>query len=140
MEGHCTSRTCVREAPAALVLPTCGNPLGVGTTARRAATTTLVVLSIAVAALALWKIRIVIALLFLGFVIASAMRPSVEWLHRRARLPRSAGVFLHYLLLVVAIGLFLYLVVPRALSQLEHAIGHVPTTTQELHRQAVHST
>ncbi len=29
---------------------------------------------------------------------------------------------------------------PRALSQLEHAIGHVPTTTQELHRQAVHST
>jgi predicted PurR-regulated permease PerM len=111
-----------------------------GTTARRAATATLVVLSIVVAALALWKIRIVIALLFLGFVIASAMRPSVEWLQRRARLRRSAGVFLHYLVLVVAVGLFLYLVVPRALTQLEHAIGHVPTTTQELHRQAAHST
>ena len=68
-------------------------------TARRAATATLVAVAIVVAALALWKIRLVIALLFLGFVIASAMRPSVEWLHRRARVPRSVGVVLHYLAL-----------------------------------------
>ena len=56
-----------------------------GGTARRAATATLVALAIVVAALALWKLRLVIALLFLGFVIASAMRPSVEWLNNRAR-------------------------------------------------------
>jgi predicted PurR-regulated permease PerM len=111
-----------------------------GTTARRAAVATLVALAIVVAALALWKIRIVIALLLFGFVIASAMRPSVEWLNRRAHVARSAGVFLHYLALVAAVGLFLYLIVPRALNQLEGAIGHVPTTTQELHRQAAHST
>jgi predicted PurR-regulated permease PerM len=110
-----------------------------GGTARRAATATLVVLSIVVAALALWKIRIVIALLFLGFVIASAMRPSVEWLNRRARVPRSLGVVVHYLGFLGGLALFLYLVVPVAITQIDHAIGHVPTSPNELHRAAVHS-
>jgi predicted PurR-regulated permease PerM len=111
-----------------------------GGTARRAAIATLVALSIVVAALALWKIRIVIALLFLGFVIASAMRPSVEWLYRRARVPRAAGVVIHYLGLATAIGLFLYLVVPTALTQLDQAIGHVPTSTRQLHHAVKNST
>jgi predicted PurR-regulated permease PerM len=110
-----------------------------GGTARRAATATLVALAIIVAALALWKIRIVIALLFLGFTIASAMRPSVEWLNRRARVPRSLGVVLHYLGFLAAIGVFLYLVVPVAITQVDHAIGHVPTSTSALHQAATHS-
>jgi predicted PurR-regulated permease PerM len=111
-----------------------------GGTARRAATATLVALAIVIAALALWKIRIVIALLFLGFVIASAMRPSVEWLYRRAHVPRSVGVVLHYMGFLAAIGLFLYLVVPVAITQIDHAIGgQVPTTRSQLHDAAVHS-
>jgi predicted PurR-regulated permease PerM len=110
-----------------------------GGTARRAATATLVAVAIVVAALALWKIRIVIALLFLGFVIASAMRPSIEWLYRRARIPRSVGVVIHYLGFLAAIGLFLYLVVPVAITQIDHAIGHVPTSRSQLHHAAVHS-
>jgi predicted PurR-regulated permease PerM len=110
-----------------------------GGTARRAATATLVAVSIIVLALALWKIRIVIALLFLGFVIASAMRPSVEWLYRRAHVPRSLGVVLHYLGLLAAVGLFLYLVVPVAITQVHNAIGTVPTSTSALHHAAEHS-
>jgi predicted PurR-regulated permease PerM len=110
-----------------------------GGTARRAATATLVAVAIVVAALALWKLRIVIALLFLGFVIASAMRPSVEWLNRRARVPRGLGVVIHYLGFLGGIALFLYLVVPVAITQIDHAIGHVPTSTKELHHAAVHS-
>ncbi len=109
-------------------------------TARRAATATLVALAIIVGALALWKLRIVIALLFLGFVIASAMRPSIEWLNRRFRIPRSAGVVIHYLGFLAAIGLFLYLIVPVAITQIDHAIGgRVPTSQSELHHAAVHS-
>src|SRR5579884_1690745 len=104
-----------------------GIPREMGGTARKAATATLVAVAIIVAALALWKIRIVIALLFLGFVIASAMRPSIEWLYRRARVPRSVGVVI------------LYLGVPVAITQVDHAIGHVPTTRSQLHHAAVHS-
>ncbi len=111
-----------------------------GGTARRAATVTVIALAIVVAALALWKLRIVIALLFFGFVIASAMRPSVEWLNRRARMPRSVGVIVHYLAFLAAIALLLYVVVPVAITQIDHAIGgSVPTSTQQLHRAAVHS-
>jgi predicted PurR-regulated permease PerM len=110
-----------------------------GGTARKAATATLVAVAIVIAALALWKLRLVIALLFLGFVIASAMRPSVEWLHRRARVPRSVGVVLHYLGFLAAIALFLALIVPVAITQIDHAIGHVPTSTSALHQAATHS-
>jgi predicted PurR-regulated permease PerM len=108
-------------------------------TARRAATATLAAVAIIVLALALWKLRVVIALLFLGFVIASAMRPSVEWLHRRAHVPRGVGVVIHNLGFLGAIGLFLYLVVPVAITQIDHAIGQVPTSRSELHHAAVHS-
>ena len=109
-------------------------------TARRAATATIVAVSIIVLALALWKLRLVIALLFLGFVIASAMRPSVEWLNRRAHVPRGVSVVLHYLGFAAAIGLFLYLVVPTAITQVDRAIGgNVPTSKQALHHAAVHS-
>jgi len=107
-----------------------------GSTARRTATATLVALSIVVAALVLWKIRAVIALLFLGFIVAAAMRPSVEWLHEKARMPRSIGVLVHYVTLVGLLALVLWLIVPRALTQVEQAVGNVPTSTTELRHQA----
>jgi predicted PurR-regulated permease PerM len=60
-------------------------PWLMGSTAKRTAVVTLVAGSIIVLALALWKIRIVIALVFLGVIIAAAMRPGIDWLQRRAR-------------------------------------------------------
>jgi predicted PurR-regulated permease PerM len=106
-----------------------------GTTAKRAAVVTLVAGSIVVLALALWKIKVVIALLFLGFIISAAMRPGVDWLHRRARIPRGFGVLIHYLALAGAIALFLWLVVPPAIDQVQQAIG-----STSIHQQATHST
>ena len=106
-----------------------------GTTARRAATTTLVAGGIVVAALALWKIKIVIALLFLGFIIAAAMRPGVEWLQQRARFPRAAGVLVHYAMLFGIIAVVLWLFVPRAIDQVQQA-----TSGDVIHQQATHST
>jgi predicted PurR-regulated permease PerM len=106
-----------------------------GTTARRAAITTLVAGGIVVAALALWKIKIVIALLFLGIIVAAAMRPGVEWLQQRAHFPRAAGVLAHYALLFGIIAVVLWLFVPRAITQVQQA-----TTGNALHQQAAHST
>jgi predicted PurR-regulated permease PerM len=103
-------------------------------TAKRAAVVTLVVGSIVVLALALWKIKVVIALLFLGFILAAAMRPGVDWLHRRTRVPRGLGVLIHYLMLAGVIALFLWLVVPRATNQVQQAIG-----STNLHHAATHS-
>ncbi len=108
-------------------------------TARRAATATLVALSIVVAALALWKIKAVIALIFLGFTISAAMRPGVEWLHRRARVPRGLGVLVHYVALLGLVAIALWLFVPRAVSQVDQAIGSVPTSSTQLRHQAANS-
>ncbi len=105
-----------------------------GTTAKRAAVVTLVAGSIVVAAIALWKVRVVIALFFLGIIIAAAMRPGVEWLQKRARLPRAAGVLVHYAALAGVIALFLWLVVPPAIDQVQQAIG-----SSGLHHAATHS-
>jgi predicted PurR-regulated permease PerM len=111
----------------------------VNDTARRAFVASLVVVGVVVAALALWKLKLLISLLFLGFIVAAAMRPGVEALARR-RIPRPLGVAIHYLALAGLIALFLWFVVPRALDQLQIAIGDVPTTRDELHQQAKHST
>ena len=51
-------------------------------TARRAAVATLAGGSIIVLALALWKLRLVLGLLFFAFILAAAIRPSIEWLTR----------------------------------------------------------
>jgi predicted PurR-regulated permease PerM len=105
-----------------------------GSTAKRAAVVTLVAGSIVVLALTLWKIKVVIALIFLGFIISAAMRPGVDWLQRRARVPRGFGVLIHYVVLAGAIALFLWLVVPPAIDQVQQAIG-----SKTLHQQATHS-
>ena len=70
-------------------------------TAKRTAIATLVVVGIVVASLALWKLRLVVGLLFSAMIIAAALRPSIEWLARR-RVPAPLGLALHYLALVGA--------------------------------------
>ena len=75
-------------------------------TAKRAALVTLVVGGIVVAALALWKLKLVLALLFFAFIIAAAMRPGIEWLKGHG-VPRGVGLLLHYLGLFALVGLFL---------------------------------
>lgn len=91
-------------------------------TARRVFVASMVVLGVVVGALALWKLKILLALLFLAFTVAAAMRPGVEALRRR-RVPRGAAVLLHYAALVAAVGLLLWAVVPRAVNQVQRAIG-----------------
>jgi predicted PurR-regulated permease PerM len=94
----------------------------VSETARRALVATLVVVGVVVGVLALWELRILLALLFLAFTIAAAMRPGVEALRRRG-IPRGAGVLLHYAALFGLLAVLLWAVVPRAVTQVQEAIG-----------------
>jgi predicted PurR-regulated permease PerM len=105
-------------------------------TAKRTAVATLVVLGIVALALALWKLKLVIALLFLGFIIAAAMRPGIDALRRRG-IPRGFGLLFHYLGLFALVGLFLWIVVPRAIDQVQSALK--ADTKAEIHREATHS-
>ena len=60
-------------------------------TARKAFIATVVAGSVVVLALALWKLRILLAVVFLAFIVAAAIRPAVEWLAER-RVRRSVAV------------------------------------------------
>jgi predicted PurR-regulated permease PerM len=108
-------------------------------TARKALVAALVVVAVVVLALALWKLRLVIALLFLALIIAAAMRPSVEWLQRR-RVPGGVAILAHYAVLVGVIALLLWAVVPRAVDQVDNALGGIPTTSSELQEETNQST
>jgi predicted PurR-regulated permease PerM len=91
-------------------------------TAQRAAIATLVAGGIIVAALALWKLKLVLGLLFFALIISAAMRPSIEWLERK-RVPRGAGLAIHYIAIVGVIAGALAFAVPRALDQVNHALS-----------------
>jgi predicted PurR-regulated permease PerM len=94
---------------------------------------------VVVCALALWKVKVVLALVFLGLILASALRPGVDRLAEH-KIPRPLGVAIHYLAIVGALALLLWLVVPRAIDQVDQALGGVPTSQQELTQKAKHST
>ncbi len=108
-------------------------------TAKRAALATLVVGAIVVIALALWQLRLVVALLFLAFILAAAMRPTVERLARNG-IPRAAGIGLHYLVFVGLVVGFLWAVVPRAIDQVDAAVGDLPATRSDIGEEADEST
>ncbi len=94
-------------------------------TAKRALLATVVAVSVVVLALALWKLKLLIALIFLGFIIAAAMRPGIEALRRRG-IPRGMGIAVHYIGLAAAVGLLLWAVVPRIVNQVDEALGGLP--------------
>src|SRR4051794_32143565 len=104
-------------------------------TARRAFIATVVALSVVVFAVALWKLRLLLALVFTGFIIAAAIRPGVEALHRR-RVPRAAGLGAHYLVFAGLIALILWFAVPRALHQVTAAVDNLPETRQQIGQEA----
>jgi predicted PurR-regulated permease PerM len=120
-----------RDAQARPVRADARTPLG--DTAKRAAVATLVVIAIVATALALWKLKVIIALVFLGVTIAAAMRPGIDRLSVW-HVPRSVGLLVHYVALFGLVALLLWLAVPRALSQVEAALGTngIPTKASDL--------
>jgi predicted PurR-regulated permease PerM len=108
-------------------------------TARRAFVATVVVLGVLAVALALWKLRLIVALVFLGLIISAAMRPAVEALRSRG-VPRGATILMHYVAIAGLVALFLWQVVPTAVNQVSDAIGGIPTSRSEVNKAAKNST
>jgi predicted PurR-regulated permease PerM len=102
-------------------------------TARRAFVATVVAGGVIVLALALWKLKVLLALVFLAFIIAAAIRPAVDGMARH-RVPRGIGILLIYGAFAGVLALALWLAVPRALHQADRALG--PDATTQLTKQA----
>jgi len=100
----------------------------VGGTARTALVVSLIGVLVVVAARGVWALRVVLALLFLSFVFAAAIRPGVEALRRRG-VPRVGGITAHYLAAAGVLALLIWFAVPRALQQVREALGDSPSET-----------
>jgi predicted PurR-regulated permease PerM len=96
-------------------------------TAKKAFVATTVAILVIILTLALWKLRIVVALLFVAMTITAAMRPGVEFL-ARYRVPRVVGVLLHYLVLLGLVALFLSFIVPHLVSEVQAALNSASST------------
>jgi predicted PurR-regulated permease PerM len=107
----------------------------VGATARNAFVTTLAAVAVVVLALALWRLRLEVALLFAGFILAAAIRPSIDALQRRG-VPRAAGLLAHYAVFAGIIALALWFAVPRALNQVSGAVENLPQTRHAIKVEA----
>ena len=92
---------------------------------------TLVVLSVAIGFLLIYRFRLVIVIAFSGIVVSMAMAPGVDWLHRH-RLPRWLSVILIYLVLLGLLLGFIVLLVPPIIDQLSSAIPKVESYYQDL--------
>jgi predicted PurR-regulated permease PerM len=105
-------------------------------TAERVALSTLIVIAIVALALALWKLKLVLALVFLAFILAAALRPGIDRLGR-AGVPRGLGLAIHYLAIAGLLTVALWFVVPRAVDQVQHALGG--STQAQIHQEAANS-
>jgi predicted PurR-regulated permease PerM len=119
-----------------LLSPTGEKPLVMAETAKRVALGTLIVIGLVAASLALWKLKLVIALVFLGIILAAAMRPGIDALAQH-RIPRGFGVAIHYAVMAALVGVLLWIAVPRAVDQVQNALGG--TTKAQIHQEAKHS-
>jgi predicted PurR-regulated permease PerM len=106
-------------------------------TAKRVAIATLVAGGIVVCGLALWKLRLVVGLLFSAMIIAAALRPSVEFLARH-HVPKVVAVLAHYAALAGLVAVGVAYAGPAALHQVDHALS--PSGKAEIARAASHST
>jgi len=82
---------------------------------------TVVVLAIGAVGFGMWRVRSILILLFLALTFAAAIRPGVEWLHRR-RVPQPASILSFFLAISAVIVLFFWAAVPPAIHQVEQAL------------------
>jgi len=87
-----------------------------------AARATAGVVAVVALAFGLWRVRSIIVLLLLALTFAAAIRPGVEWLHRR-NVPEPLAIFAFFVLGVGTFVLFFWLAVPPAVHELRHALS-----------------
>ena len=73
----------------------------------------------------LYRLRDVLFLFFVAIVVGTAIRPAVEWLHRRG-VPRATGIILIYILIAILVVGFLAMIVPLLADQATEISRTVP--------------
>ena len=73
----------------------------------------------------LYSLRMVLFLFFVAIVVGTAIRPAVEWLHRR-RIPRATGIIIIYIFIAGLVAGFLAMILPLLADQATEISRNVP--------------
>jgi predicted PurR-regulated permease PerM len=73
----------------------------------------------------------VVFLLFVAIVISTAIKPAVDWMHRRG-LPRPVGIILVFLLIVALVAALVALVVPLVADQVARITEALPQAYRDI--------
>lgn len=73
----------------------------------------------------LYSLREVLFLFFVAIVVGTAIRPAVEWLHRRG-LSRSTGVIIIYIIIAALLAGFVAMIFPLLANQATEISGTIP--------------
>ena len=86
----------------------------------------------------LYSLRIVLFLFFVAIVVGTAIRPAVDWLHRRG-VSRAVGVIIIYVLIVALITGFMALILPLIAEQITQIAQSLPQYYTDLRGTLIHS-
>ncbi len=92
---------------------------------RSVALGTILVMLVVLGFVLIWEIRDVLVLIFLGMLLATALRPVMHWL-RVLRLTRHAAAFVVLLLVLVSAVAFLAAVIPTVITQAQLLAQQLP--------------
>ncbi|HSM56784.1 MAG TPA: AI-2E family transporter [Candidatus Sulfomarinibacteraceae bacterium] len=102
--------------------------------ARRVSLATLTVAAVAGGFWLLLTFHNIFFLFFVAIVLSTAIKPAVDWMHRRG-LPRPVGVIVVYLLVLVAVGLLALLVAPLLIEQTTRITSAIPQAYRSMRDQ-----
>jgi predicted PurR-regulated permease PerM len=92
----------------------------------------LVVVACAILLYLAWRIRLVIELVAISVFLALALNPMVDWICAKTRARRALTILSVYLLLIAAVGVVGYVVVPSLVKEVQHLAEHAPQYARDL--------
>ncbi len=99
---------------------------------------TIFVVAVGLAFWLIYRLRVVVFILFVSIVLGTAIRPALDWLSRRG-LPRSVGVILIFLIVLAFLLGFTVLVVPLIADQVTELTADLPDYYNQFRRLAFQS-
>lgn len=79
----------------------------------------------------LFYIRNILLIVFVALILASALDPWVDWLHKH-KIPRSLGILLIFILLAVVIGGAVYLIIPPISIEVNRLAQNFPVYWEKI--------
>jgi predicted PurR-regulated permease PerM len=86
----------------------------------------------------LYRLREVLFLFFVAIVVGTALRPAVDWLHRRG-ISRATGIIIIYLLIAALVTGFLAMILPLLADQATEISKNIPGYYANFRSALIHS-